>query len=96
MPVLKKKLSDDQFKIAVNDKRLPLKVRGMLATLQTMPTGTEFTLEELSDNMPDGYTSLLSYVRQLEVAGYLERVRIYGEQGHITHTEYLLFCDGEE
>ena len=93
MPILTKKLEDGQLMSAMSDPRVPMKARGMLATLQNMEVGEEFTLEGMANAVPDGYTAILSAVRTLEDLGYLERRSIYGERGHITHSEYLLFAD---
>lgn len=93
MPVLKKKLSEAEFNQIVRDPRLSMKERGMLATLQAMSIGEEFSIEEMAKEVPDGYSSLLSMVRSLQMAGFVERRHVHGEDGHRNHTEYSLWAD---
>lgn len=92
MPQMKKKLTANEFFNAVSDEKMPMKIRGTLATLQSMEIGEDFTLEQLAETVPDGYTSILSYVRALERMGYLERTSVRNERGNVTHSEYRLYC----
>lgn len=75
----------------MSDEEMPMKVRGTLATLQSMEIGEDFTLESLSDTVPDGYTSILSYVRALERMEYLERTSVRNERGNVSYSEYRLY-----
>lgn len=93
MPVVRQKLTAQQFFDAMHDERLGIKARGVLATLQTMEEGREFTLQELAESLPDSYPVILSNVRELENLGYLGRKSIYGENGRKCGSEYRLFND---
>lgn len=93
MPMIRQKLNAHKFFDAMKDERLSMKARGVLATLQAMDVGKHFTLEEIAEHVPDSYPVILSNVRELEKLGYLERRRVYGEDGYMTGTEYLLFND---
>lgn len=95
MPVIGKRLSDGQFVAAMKDGRLPMKARGMLATLQTMDEGETFSVEEMAEGVKDGYTTLLGVLRTLERVGYLERRRVYNSKGVIDHSEYILRAAGK-
>lgn len=91
MPVLMRKLKSHEFADAMSDDRMNMKTRGMLATLQSMDVGEKFTIEEMAENVPDGYPLLLSTVRNLENLGYVERVRVYGDRGYLTGSQYFLY-----
>lgn len=94
MPVLKQKMTQKEFSNALQDARLNLKTRGILATLQTMEIGAEFTLEGLAECMPDSYPIILRCVRDLERCGYVERRGVY-EGGYKTGSEYRLCNDND-
>lgn len=93
MPVLKQKMSADDFASAMADSNLSMKQRGILATLQAMPLDIEFTLEDIAESVTDGYPSILSGVRALELSGYLDRVRLRDAGGHVKGSEYRLYRD---
>lgn len=93
MPVLTQKMTDEQFTAAIRDSELSMKERGILATLQAMPLGEHFTVEEMADAVRDGYPSIIVGIRSLESCGYLVRKRIRDERGHVQGSEYRLYND---
>lgn len=95
MPTLRQKMTASEFFNALNDKRLSLKDRGVLATLQTMELGSEFSLEGISENIPDSYPVVLRSVRNLEDCGYIDRKGIYGDKGYKIGSEYRLVNDND-
>lgn len=95
MPVLKQKMSAEEFADAMSDSSLSMKQRGILATLQNMPLDAEFTLEGIAESVADGYPSILSGIRALELGGYIDRIRLRDECGHVKGSEYRLYRDAD-
>lgn len=93
MPVMKRKLSAPEFFGAMQDGRLGIKERGILATLQTLDLNEQFSLEGIAANMKDGYPTIRTAVRNLEKLGYVERLGTYDEHGKKNGSEYRLYND---
>lgn len=73
--------------IALRDKRLSAKAKGIFAYVMTLPDDWKFYASELKDHFTDGESSILSGLKELENLGYLVRNRMR-DKGIIVCMEY--------
>lgn len=83
-------ISNDVLK----DKTLSMKARGLLLTLMSLPEDRNFSIEGIASLLPDGVTSVRTAVRELEDAGYLERVR-ERDHGKIIGSRWIIHPRGK-
>ena len=85
----------DNFTVIDNgifaDKRLPLKARGMLATLLSLPDNWEFNENGLEKMFCDGLTAIKSSLKKLEETGYLVKKQARDENGKFTKNEWIIY-----
>lgn len=68
---------------------LSFKAKGLLSYLLSRPDDWQVNDAHLSTIGPDGEAAVRSALKELEVAGYLVRVRSQGERGRFEWTSYL-------
>jgi len=73
------------------DSRLPLKERGMLLTLLSLPDNWEFSVVGLCKILCDGQTAITSALKSLEQLGYLKRNKLKDVHGRFYDVEWLVF-----
>lgn len=75
----KVELSDDlNF---LNDRNLSASARGVLATMLFMPEDWKVSIDNLTQLLPDGKTSISTALNNLEKHGYIQRVRVKTTDG---------------
>ena len=72
------------------DHKLSYKARGLLATMLSLPDGWAFSIAGLAALAPDGKTSVISALKELEELGYLERCMLKNEQGQYDGCDYIV------
>ena len=72
-------------------KSLPLKAKGLLSLILSLPDGWDFTLKGLAKLSADGLDSTRSAIRALEKSGYIIRRQLYDGQGRFAKNEYTVF-----
>lgn len=77
--------------IHLRDRTLPLKAKGLLSLILSLPDGWDFTLKGLAKLSADGLDSTRSAIKALEASGYIIRRQLYDEQGHFSKNEYTVF-----
>ena len=69
----------------LNDNKLSLKAKGLLATFYSLPIGWDYSMEGLAKITNTGITALRSTIKELEFTGYLERVMKKDEKGQFQY-----------
>jgi hypothetical protein len=67
--------------VGLEDNRLSLKAKGMLAYLLSKPDNWQVSDRQLSTIGPDGRTAVQAALKELETYGYLNRTRVRREDG---------------
>lgn len=78
------------YKSAIEDKRLPLDARGLLAIMVGLPEGWEFSVKGLSAYVGVSKDTIRRLLNKLEEVGYLVREQTHDESGHFSRNTYLL------
>lgn len=75
----------------LNDERLSFKARGLLVYMLSMKDDWKFYVKELAKHsQKDGRDSIQSALRELEAAGYLQRIQARQENGRFGEQDWLL------
>lgn len=90
-----KKDSDNPYVIinkkALNDTRLSLKAKGLMAILLSLPDDWEIYETELVKRSADGKSSLNSGIKELMKFGYLERTVKRNKKGQFKGYKYVVY-----
>jgi hypothetical protein len=70
--------------VGLNDERLSLKAKGMLAHLLSKPDNWNVSDRQLCTIGPDGRAAVQAALKELETCGYLLRERVRNEDGTFT------------
>lgn len=87
---------DRQYTVISNsplqDTRLSLKARGLLAYCFSLPPDWRYSIEGLVKSIGrDGRDAVRGALKELESCGYLKRRRLHDARGKFTDTEYVIF-----
>lgn len=74
----------------LRDRSLSFRARGILACILSRPDNWRTDAESLSRESKEGRTAILTALKELEVAGYLQRKKYQNEKGHWV-SESLVF-----
>ena len=77
--------------VHLRDRSLPLKAKGLLSLILSLPDGWDFTLKGPAKLSADGLDSTRSAIRALEKSGYIIRRQLYDGQGRFAKNEYTVF-----
>lgn len=81
----------------LQDQRLSLKARGLLAFCFSLPDNWQYSIEGLVKAIGrDGRDAVRVALKELETCGYLKRRRIHDAKGKFADTEYLLYETAQE
>lgn len=75
--------------VGMNDERLSLKAKGMLAYLLTKPDNWQVSDRHLATIGPDGRSAVQAALKELETFGYLVRKQCRNEQGQWAYVSYI-------
>ncbi len=78
-----------------NDKNVSLKAKGLYAYLQSKPDDWDFSLRGIVSQLKEGLDAVREAVKELEVAGFLQRTNYQNDKGQ-WDCDYELFdtrCD---
>lgn len=78
-------------KTGLNDKRLSLKAKGLLAYLLSKPDNWYITTNEIAHNNLDGLRSILSTINLLVKYGYIFKFRSRDNEGTYNAYNYLVY-----
>ena len=75
----------------LRDRSLPLKAKGLLSLILSLPDGWDYTLKGLAVLSADGLDATRAAIRCLEKHGYISRRQLYDRQGHFAKNEYTVY-----
>lgn len=75
----------------LRDKTIPLKAKGLLCYMLSLPDDWDYTLNGLASQHPDGKDAVRSAVNLLEKKGYLTRKQTFDKDGRFSHNEYTVY-----
>jgi len=80
----------------IRDDRLSWKAKGIYMHLVSKPPVWSFYVEEIIKSSKDGKTAVQSGIKELEVYGYLKRVKAKSDDGKFTGWDYLLRIEADK
>lgn len=78
-------------KTGIEDPRLSLKAKGLLAILLSKPDDWKIYITQLATTCKDGVDSVKTALKELREYGYVSMERIRDEKGKISHTEWIVY-----
>lgn len=78
------------YKSAIEDKRLPLDARGLLAIMVGLPDGWQYSVKGLAAYVGVSKDTIRRLLEKLEKVGYLTREQTHDENGHFAGNVYVL------
>ena len=78
------------YKSAIEDKRLPLDARGLLAIMVGLPDGWQYSVKGLAAYVGVSKDTIRRLLGKLEKVGYLAREQTHDENGHFAGNIYVL------
>ena len=73
------------------DKALPLKAKGLLSLMLSLPEDWDYSMRGLAKLSADGLDSTRAAVKALERSGYVVRRQLYDARGRFSNNEYTVF-----
>ena len=77
--------------VHLRDRSLPLKAKGLLSLILSLPDGWDYTLKGLARLSADGLDATRAAVRCLEKSGYISRRQLYDKRGRFAKSEYTVY-----
>lgn len=78
------------YKSAIEDKRLPLDARGLLAIMVGLPDGWQYSVKGLAAYVGVSKDTIRRLLEKLEKVGYLTREQTHDESGRFAGNVYVL------
>ena len=78
------------YKSAIEDKRLPLDARGLLAIMVGLPDGWQYSVKGLAAYVGVSKDTIRRLLEKLEDVGYLTREQTHDESGRFAGNVYVL------
>ena len=75
----------------LRDKSLPLKAKGLLSQMLSLPEKWDYTLQGLAHINREQLDAIRQAVHELERAGYIVRVRERDSRGRLRGAEYTIY-----
>ena len=75
----------------LRNKELPLKAKGLLSQMLSLPEDWDYTLAGLSFINREKIDAIREAIKELERAGYIVRSRERDEKGRLRGTDYVIF-----
>ena len=77
--------------VHLRDKALPLKAKGLLSLMLSLPEDWDYSMRGLAKLSADGMDSTRAAVKALERSGYVVRRQLYDSRGRFSNNEYTVF-----
>ena len=77
--------------VHLRDKALPLKAKGLLSLMLSLPEDWDYSMRGLAKLSADGLDSTRAAVKALERSGYVVRRQLYDARGRFSNNEYTVF-----
>lgn len=72
------------------DERLSLKAKGLLTMMLSQPPDWDYTIQGLTEQLPDGRDAVRAAMNELIASGYVQRIRMKDEHGRYTGNHYII------
>ena len=82
----------------LRDNTISFKAKGILSMFLSLPKDWSYSVSGLAAISKEGKDGILSGLKELEAAGYLERHRYRNERGRLGDSEYVIYgysCAGK-
>ena len=76
--------------VHLRDKDLPLKAKGLLSLMLSLPEDWDYSMRGLAKLSADGLDSTRAAVKALERSGYVVRRQLYDSRGRFSNNEYTV------
>ena len=77
--------------VHLRDKALPLKAKGLLSLMLSLPEDWDYSMRGLAKLSADGLDSTRAAIKALERSGYVVRRQLYDSRGRFSNNEYTVF-----
>ena len=75
----------------LRDNTISFKAKGILSMFLSLPKNWNYSVSGLAAISKEGKDGILSGLKELEAAGYLERHRYRNERGRLGNSEYVIY-----
>ena len=75
----------------LKDSTLTLKAKGLLSMMLSFPDEWNYSERGLASICKEGVDAIHTAIKELELAGYMERHQLRGKGGRIVDTEYVIY-----
>jgi hypothetical protein len=75
----------------LRDNTISFKAKGILSMFLSLPKNWNYSVSGLAAISKEGKDGILSGLKELEAAGYLERHRCRNERGRLGDSEYVIY-----
>lgn len=75
----------------LRDNTISFKAKGILSMFLSLPKNWNYSVSGLAAISKEGKDGILSGLKELEAAGYLERHRYRNERGRLGDSEYVIY-----
>lgn len=75
----------------LKNRTLSLKSKGLLSQMLSLPEDWDYTLKGLSIINRESIDAIREAIRELELAGYIARIRERNDKGHLKGSDYTIF-----
>lgn len=75
----------------LRDSTISFKAKGILSMFLSLPSDWNYSVRGIAAISKEGIDGVLSGLRELEAAGYLERHRLRNEHGRLGDSEYVIY-----
>ena len=80
----------------LRDNTISFKAKGILSMFLSLPKNWNYSVSGLAAISKEGKDGILSGLKELEAAGYLERHRYRNERGRLGDSEYVIGSPGSD
>lgn len=82
--------------VALRDKNLSLKAKGLYAFITSLPSDWDYTIKGLVAVLKEGYEAIMNALNELESNGYLKRAQYRNAKGQYDKIAYIVLEEPNE
>lgn len=75
----------------LRDNTISFKAKGLLSMFLSLPKDWSYSVKGIATISKEGVDGILSGLKELEAAGYLERHRMRNDKGRLGDSEYVIY-----
>jgi hypothetical protein len=77
--------------VFLNDKRITLKSKGLLAMVMSLPNDFDFSVKHFQESTKESKDAIYSAIKELENLGYCQKNRIIDSNGCFCGWNYIFY-----